>query len=276
MFKYRLLLLLPLILTLTACGLFPEEEDESRNWSAQKLYSEASEAMSDGDYQNAIKYYELLEASYPFGKYAMQAQLGVAYAYYKAEEFDSAIAALDRFIKMHPRAPEVDYAYYMKGVVNYNRTMGVIERFMPVDESQRNPGAAMSSFQDFAQLVEKFPQSEYSSDARKRMAYLLNNMARHEVHVANYYYKRGAYLASANRAKAVLENYSTTPAVKPALEVMIQAYEALGMQDLAADARRVLKINLEKGNIAQEPTQEEVSDISLSRRVWEFLKLDED
>jgi outer membrane protein assembly factor BamD len=206
----------------------------------------------------------------------MQARLGVAYAYYKAEEFDSAVVALDRFIKMHPRHPQVDYAYYMKGVVNYNRSMGMIERFMPVDESQRNPGAAMISFQDFAQLAEKFPNSEYAADARKRMAYLLNNMAQHEVHVAGYYYKRGAYLASANRAKAVLEKYSTTPAVQPALEIMIQAYEALGMQDLAADARRVLRINLERGNIAKAPTPEEINELSLSRRVWEFLKLDED
>ena len=275
MTRFRLFFFLIPLLTLSACGLFPEQEDETRNWSAQKLYSEASEAMAEGDYQTAIKYYELLEASYPFGKYAMQAQLGVAYAYYKAEEHDSAIAAAERFIKMHPRNPHVDYAYYLRGLVNFHRSMGFIERFLPVDSAQRDPASAMIAYTDFATLVEKFPASEYAADARKRLIYLRNNLAEHELHVARYYFKRGAYLAAVNRCKAVLANYSRTPAARKALEMMIEGYQRLDMPELAQDTRRVLELNLAQGNFASEP-EEGPEEASLSRKVWEYLKLDVD
>ncbi len=267
-------LLIIATLLLAGCGLFPKEEDETRNWSAQKLYSEASSAMSRGDYTNAIKYYERLEANYPFGQYAMQAQLGVAYAYYRAEEFDSAIAAANRYIQMHPRSPHVDYAHYLKGIVNFNRSMGLLERFMPVDSSQRDPASAMTAYHDFLRLIELFPESEYAVDARKRLLYLRNNLARHEVHVADYYMRRGAYLAAVNRAKAVLEHYSQSPAARDALELMIRGYQQLGMQDLADDTRRVLELNLAQGNFAEEVAMDS-QDLTISRRVWDFLRLDQ-
>lgn len=270
---YRLLPAL-LLLTLAGCSMFQEEEDETRNWSAQQLYTAATEAMNDGSYTKAVKYYETLESSYPFGRYAMQAQLGVAYAYYKADEPESAVVAAERFIRLHPRSEHVDYAYYLKGLVNFNRSIGFIERFLPVDSSQRDPGSMFSSFQNFSELVEKFPNSEYANDARKRMVYLRNLLAEHELHVARYYYKTNAWPAAINRCKAILANYSLTPAARPALELMIASYEKLGMPELAADSRRVLQLNLDNGNFVED-TGDTPEDASLSRRIWDFLQLDE-
>ena len=228
---------------LPGCGLLPEVEDETKDWSASKFYSEAKAALDGGDYQTAIKYYEGLEARYPFGRYAQQAQLDVAYAYYKYDEPESAVAAVDRFIKLQPRHPSVDYAYYLKGLVNFNRGTSLFDRFIPSDPSQRDPGAAITSFKDFAELVEKFPESKYAEDARLRMIYLRNNLANYEVHVARYYMKRQAYVAAVNRTNHVIEKYQRTPAVRDALEIQIAAYTALGMDDLAADAGRVLELN---------------------------------
>ncbi|MES9911203.1 MAG: outer membrane protein assembly factor BamD, partial [Candidatus Sedimenticola sp. 4PFRAG1] len=245
-----------------------------KGWGAQRFYSEASFAMSDGDYEKAIEYYEGLEARYPFGRYAMQAQLDVAYAYYKNSEYESAIAAADRFIKLHPRNQFVDYAYYLKGIVNFNRNIGFFSRFVPTDTSQRDPGTTLDSFNDFAELVRRFPDSEYSEDARKRLVYLRNNLAMHDVHVARYYMKRGAYLAAANRCVNVLEKYQRTPAVKEALITMIEAYDILGLEQLSSDAKRVLALNEAQGNL-EIPTPELEEEPSFGRKVWDYLELDE-
>ena len=239
----RLFTLLTLLAVLTACGLLPEEEDKTKGWSAQKLYAEASQALASGSYADAIKYYEKLEARYPFGRYAMQAQLDVAYAYYKDEEPDQAIAAADRFIKLYPNSPATPYAYYLKGIVNFNQGIGLLERYLPTDPSQRDAGAAVEAYKNFEELVRKFPDSEYAKDARQRMIYLRNNLARYEVHVARYYYNRGAYVAAVNRAKYVLETYARTPATADALSIMTQAYVKMGMPQLAADSLRVLERN---------------------------------
>jgi len=238
----RLLLLISL-LAAAGCSLLPEQIDETRDWSAQKLYSEAKSSLTSGDYETAIKYFEALQARYPFGRYAQQAQIELIYAYYKYDEPEQAIAEAERFIKMHPRHPNVDYAYYLKGLVNFNRNFGLIERYVPVDASQRDQAAARQSFFDFQALIKRFPQSKYSEDARQRMVYLRNNVAMYEVHVANYYMKRKAYVAAANRAKYVVENYPTTPAVPEALYVMAAAYKFMNLPELSADALRVLKLN---------------------------------
>jgi outer membrane protein assembly factor BamD len=267
----RLLPALLLLLLLTSCGLLPELEDETKGWSASKFYSEASGAMSEGDYETAIKYYEQLEARYPFGRYAMQAQLDVAYAYYKFDEPESAIAAADRFIKLHPTNPYVDYAYYIKGIVNFNRSIGFFDRFIPIDSSQRDPAASAESFKDFSTLIRKFPNSKYSADARIRIVHLHNNMAKYHVHVARYYMKRGAYLAAANRCKEVIEKYQRSTAVRDALVVMIEAYDALELEDLSNDAQRVLALNDAKGTF-QLDEPEEVK--PLGRRIWDYLELD--
>lgn len=268
----RSLVSLMLVLLASGCAWFQSAEDKTQDWNASKLYSEASAALDEGDYQQAIDYFEKLEARYPFGRYAQQALLDMAYAYYKKEEPDSAIASADRFIKLYPQNPYIDYAYYLKGVVNYNRSAGFLERYIPTDPSQRDPGSALDAFQDFEELVRRYPESKYSADARQRMLFLRNNLAKYEIHVANYYMKRGAYLAAANRANYVIQRYQRTTAVPDALRILVAAYTDLGMTELAADAQRVLALNLEKGTlVTEEPKPEE---ISLSRKAWEYLGLD--
>ncbi len=267
----RLLSILLLPLLLSSCGLLPEQIDETKDWSANKFYAEASASMAENDYDTAIEYYEKLEARYPFGRYAMQAQLDVAYAHYKNEEPELAIAAADRFIKLHPTNPYVDYAYYLKGIVNFNRSVGFFDRFIPVDSSQRDPGAAADSFKDFSELIRKFPDSPYSADAMKRLIHLRNNMAKYQVHVARYYMRRGAYLAAVNRCIDVVENYQRTFAVEEALEIMIEAYDKMGMETLSKDAQRVLALNRQNGTF-NTPVEPEIK--PLSRKIWEYLELD--
>ncbi len=233
-----------LILVLTAgCSWLPKPKDETEGWSASRIYSEAKTDLNEGDYEQAIKYFEILESRYPFGRYAQQAQLEVAYAYYKYDEPESAIAAADRFIKLHPRHPNVDYAYYLKGLVNFNRNSGIAERFFPQDPSTRDPASARQAFFDFRDLVQKYPDSRYALDADKRMHYLRNVLARHEVNVAQYYLRRGAYVAAANRAKYVVENYDGALPMPDALTVLAEAYRHMGMEKLAQDADRVLAAN---------------------------------
>jgi outer membrane protein assembly factor BamD len=262
-----------LAVALAGCGVFGKEIDLTENWTAPRLYAEASSELDSGNYAKAIEYYEKLEARYPFGRYAMQSQLDVAYANYRADEPEAAIAAADRFIKLYPQNPYVDYAYYLKGIVNYNRSVGFLDRYVPTDASQRDPGSALDAFVDFSALVERFPDSRYAEDARQRMLYLRNNLAKHEVNVARYYMRRGAYLAAANRANYVIERFQRTSAVESALEILVDAYTALDKPELAADARRVLQLNRDAGRfISDEP---EPGDVSLARKVWEYLSLDE-
>ena len=264
---------LVLAVALAGCGVFGKEIDLTENWSAAKLYAEGSSELDSGNYAKAVEYYEKLEARYPFGRYAMQSQLDVAYAHYRADEPEAAIAAADRFIKLYPQNPYVDYAYYLKGLVNYNRSVGFLDRYIPTDASQRDPGSALDAFVDFSALVERFPDSRYAEDARQRMLYLRNNLAKHEVNVARYYMRRGAYLAAANRANYVIERFQRTSAVESALEVLIDAYTALGKRELAADAERVLDLNREAGRfVSDEP---EPGDVSLARKLWDYLSLDE-
>jgi outer membrane protein assembly factor BamD len=261
-----------LLTQVTACGWFSKDSDETKDWTASQFYSEAKAALDGGNYDQAIKYYEKLEARYPFGPYAKQAQLDVAYAYYKYEEPEAALAACDRFIKLNPRDPAVDYAYYLKGLVNFNRNTGFLDRFMPTDPSQRDPGSARDSFNDFAELVRRFPDSKYAADARQRMIFLRNTLAQYEVNVADYYVRRGAFVAAADRCNYTVENYPRTPAVKQALELMTIAYTQLGMTEMAADTQRVLALNLEKGTFGGS-TEAEV-DKTWGRRFWNFIEMD--
>lgn len=221
----------------------PEQIDETEGWSAQQLYTQAQTARREGNYQTAIRYLEQLQARYPFGRYAQQAQLELIYAYYSDNEPEAAIAAADRFIQANPRHPFVDYAYYMKGVVNFSRSNTVLDRLLPPDRSKTDTASAQQAYNDFAELVQKFPDSRYAEDAGQRMVYLRNHLAAYEINAADFYMRRKAYLAAANRAQYVIENYPQTPAVHDALIVMVQAYEKLGLNDLAADARQVLELN---------------------------------
>ncbi len=235
--------LLALLLALTGCSLLPDQIDETKGWSAQKLYAAAKDALNSGNYERAIDLYGKLEARYPFGRYAQQALLESAYAYYKYNEPDTAIATLDRFIRTYPRHPNLAYAFYLKGLANFNRGESFIDRYLPRDPSERDAGAARQSFFDFQELVRRFPDSPYARDARQRMIFLRNNLARYEIHAADYYMRRGAYVAAANRARYVIQKYPGTPAVPDALQMLVRAYRALGLDDLAADAERVYRLN---------------------------------
>ena len=232
-----------LTLLLCACGLIPDVKDETAGWSADKLYAEAKNDIAKNDYASAIKYLEKLEARYPYGRYAQQAQIELAYVYFKEGEHASAIAACERFLKLHPNHPNLDYIYYLKGLVNFNEDLGLLGKVSRQDLSERDPKAARDSFDAFKELVSRYPDSKYTPDGIERMKYLVNALASHEVHVARYYMKRGAYVAAVNRAQYTLLNYAQAPAVEEALFVMVKAYDALGMSDLRDDADRVMHKN---------------------------------
>lgn len=231
--------------SLGACGLL-KEVDETKGWSAAKLYSEAKSNLNDRNFEQAIKYYQKLEARYPYGRFAQQAQIEVAYAHYKDNEPVLAIAAADRFIKMHPNHPNVDYAYYLKGLASFNEDLGILGYVGNQDMTERDPKAAVESFDAFKELVARHPESKYTPDATLRMKYLVNALAAHEVHVARYYLKRTAYVAAANRAQFVLKTYPQAPANEEGLVILVKAYDALGMKDLRDDAERVMLRNFPK------------------------------
>lgn len=230
-------------LALAGCSGLPDQIDETAGWNAQKLYSEAKASMSEGGYDQAIKLFEKLEARYPYGRFAQQAQIEVAYAYYKSSEPALALAAADRFIKLHPNHPHVDYAYYLKGLVNFNEDLGLLAGLSNQDLSERDPRGAREAFDTFRELTTRFPESRYAEDARQRMQYLVNSLAQHEVHVARYYYRRGAYIAAVNRAKAAITNYPQAPAIEEALFLLLKSYDALGMNDLRDDTDRIMRKN---------------------------------
>lgn len=227
---------------LAGCA-YLKAEDETATWSAQRLYSEAKDAMNDGNWETAVKYFEKLEARYPFGRYAQQAQLEIAYAYYRQTEPASAIAACDRFIKLHPNHPNVDYAYYLKGIVSFYEDRDPLARIADQDPTERDPRSARESFTALKDLATKFPESKYTSDALARMKYLVNALASHEVHVARWYMKRGAYVAAVNRASFAVKTYPDAPAREEALAIMARAYGRMGLTDLRDDSVRVLKKN---------------------------------
>ena len=228
---------------LAGCGLLPEQKDETIGWSANKLFAEAKSASSEGLDDKAIKYSEKLESRYPYGRFAQQAQMEIAYAYWKSGELPSAIAACDRFIKLHPNHPNVDYVYYLKGLVTFNEDLGLLGPISRQDMTERDPKGARESFEAFRELITRFPDSKYTPDAVLRMKYLVNALAQLEVHVARYYMKRGAYLAAVNRAQFALKNYPEAPATEEALFIMVKGYDQMGMDDLRDDAERVMRKN---------------------------------
>ena len=252
---------------LAGCGTFKfgEEIDETRDWSVSKLYSEARNELMGRNYANAIKLYEKLEARYPYGRYAQQAQLEVAYAHFKESEPALCIAAAERFIKLHPNHPNVDYAYYLKGLANFNDDLGIMYLISRQDLTERDPKAARDAFEAFKDLVQRFPESKYSEDAKARMAYLVNALASHEVHVARYYLNRGAYVAAANRAQAALLTYPQAPANEEGLLIMVKAYDAMGLNDLRNDAERVMKTNF--------PDSKYLTGKGLGKPWWTFWQI---
>ncbi|MDD2932667.1 MAG: outer membrane protein assembly factor BamD [Methylotenera sp.] len=240
----KYILILAFALLLNGCAIFgnPTEIDDTKGWTAERIYQEGAAKMVDKDYDKAIVYFQKLESRYPHGRFATQAQLETAYAHYKKQDPVLAVAAADRFIKLHPNHANVDYAYYLKGLSVFNER-GVIEKLSAQQISDRDPRSLRDSFAAFKELVTKYPKSRYVKDATQRMVYLANSLAEHELHVARYYMKRQAYVAAINRTKYVLEYYPQSPSVEEALVIMISAYDLIGMDDLKNDTMRILKTN---------------------------------
>ena len=220
-------------------------DDPTKNWPPEKLYKEAKDKVADGEYETAIKYFESLEARYPYGRYSEQAQLEIAYANYKFDEPALAIAAADRFIRLHPTHPNVDYAYYLKGLVNFHGEKGFASWIFGAkdDLSDRDPKGALESYNAFREVVERFPNSRYAEDSRQRMAYLFDAQARYETRVARFYYERSSYVAAVNRCKYALATYPRTPSTEDALGIMALSYKAMGMNEMLKDSMRVLTKN---------------------------------
>jgi outer membrane protein assembly factor BamD len=217
-----------------------------------ELYSNAMAKLEGGNYRPAIEDLEAMEARYPYGRYSEQAQLELVYAYYRSSQPAAAKTAAARFIRLHPDHEHVDYAYYLKGLTAFEENKGAFDQYLGTDKAKKDPGAARDSFSDFSTLLRRFPNSEYAADSRVRMVYLRNLLAEHEIHVANYYLSRNAWLAAANRGKYVVENYQLTPAVEAALNIMVQAYTELGLLDNASNAQQVLEANFGENSTTSE------------------------
>lgn len=234
------LVLLAAMISIAGCKKDRVDEDFR---SAAELYAEAKDSLDRNNWQRAVRDYRLLQTRYPFGRYTEQSMLDLAYAYYKSGQAEGALSTLDRFIRTYPAHPNVDYAFYLKGLVNYDENLGLLERIMPERVRDRDQTALRDSFADFKELLRRFPNSRYAGDARQRMIFLRNNLAAYEVAVAEYYMRRQAYIAVTNRSRYVVENYPGTPQNADALMLLHQAYTELNMPELADDAWEVLALN---------------------------------
>ncbi len=230
-------------------GCAGDANDETAGWSQNKLFVEAKDAMEGGDNAKCVKYFERLEARFPFGPYAQQSQINVAYCHWKDGDLAQAITAVDRFLQLHPGHSSVDYAYYLKGLITFNDNMGFLGRITGQDLSERDPRAARDAFEAFKILTTRFPDSKYTPDALDRMRYIVNSLAESDVGTARYYYRRGAYLAAINRAQRAITDYDRAPATEEAVYILHKSYEALNMKDLSNDALRVLKLNFPDSQI---------------------------
>ena len=233
------------------CSWLPEVKEETTDWSAERLYSEAHGAMVTGNYTRAIKLFDTLEGRFPYGRYAQQAILEGAYSNFRQNETAAALAACDRFTRTYPNHQSVDYAYYLKGLINFREDQGLFGYIAEQDLSERDPKMTKEAFAAFREVATRFPESRYAPDSIERMRYLTNALAGYEVHVARYYYNRGAYIAAANRAQAALTNYPKTPANEDALIVMVRSYDKLQMTQLRDDTQRILTETFPNGRSAE-------------------------
>ena len=273
------ILALFLVFQLSGCmfGLLKttKKGENTEGWTVTQFYEQGKQDMEDADWKSAISFFIALEARYPYGRYAQQAQLYVAYAHYKEDDQEAAIIAADRFIRLHPNHPSVDYAYYIKGLSSFNDEKGmagyVMKNWIDQHMSERDPKASNESFQSFKELVTRFPDSPYRADSIKRMNFLFNTVAMGEIYVARYYMSRGAYVAAINRAQFTLNEFPQTPATKHALEIMVEAYDELGMDDLRDDAKRVMQKSFSKDQESLDITNlDSVSWNSGKKYWWKF------
>jgi outer membrane protein assembly factor BamD len=229
---------------LASCGWLDKKLDERRDWQAADWYRAAKEELDNGNWLGAVKLYEQLESKFPYGRFAQQAQLDSAYAYYKEGETAQSIAALDRFIKSYPNHQNLDYALYLKALANFKEDLGPMAGFLGgQDLADRDPKAARESFEMFKELVNRFPDSRYAEDSRARMDLLVDALARHELHVARYYLQRGAWLSAVNRAQDILVRFPGSPVRREALEILVEGYDRMGLPELRDDAKKVLARN---------------------------------
>ncbi len=232
--------------------------DETLNWSADRLYAEAKDEMASSNWAAAVRLLSRLESRYPFGRHAQQAQLDTAYAHWKENEPALALSAIDRFLKQYPNHERADYALYLRGLINFNNQTSLFTAFTGEDVAERDPKAAREAFDNFKELVTRFPNSEYAEDSRARMNYLVNMLASSDIYIARFYMRRGATLAAVNRAQAVVKQYQDVPATEEALAIMMVGYERLGLTELSKDARRVLEKNFPESSflkVAYDPNR---------------------
>lgn len=241
--KFRIILACIAALTLSACSSSPDETDVNRLTDVEAGYARAQQALQNGNFTSALQVLEALNTRFPFGPFTHQIQLDLIYAYYKTGDIDKALASVDRFTRLNPNHQSIDYALYMRGLTNERASENLFQDLVGLDRSDRDPTKAREAFDDYAELVRRFPDSKYAADARQRMIGIKSRLARHELAVAQYYMKREAFLAAANRCKYVLENFADTPEAEHALAVMAEAYDSLGLVELRADTVATLKHN---------------------------------
>jgi outer membrane protein assembly factor BamD len=239
----RLIFALSVLVALLLSGCSSSKIDETSDWSADRIYNAARTELGKRKYKKAIEYYQKLDARYPYGPLAQQGKLDITYAYWKNSEPGLALAAADRFIREHPNHVNVDYAYYLKGRINFNEDLGPMAYVFKTDLAERDPVAAREAFDAFKILITRYPDSKYARDSRARMTYLVNALASHEAHVAEYYLQRGAYVAAVNRAQEILTTYPQTPAIERALAVMVAGYGEMGLEELQTSTQRTLSTN---------------------------------
>lgn len=265
----RILIILLCTFVTAGCASNSDDKKKSIEETELQFYKSAQGSLRSANYQDAISKLQLLEARFPFGRYAEQAQLELIYAYYNSIQPELARSAADRFIRLHPQHPNVDYAYYLRGMASFDEDRNLLDRFLPLDPAKRDPGAARESFKDFAQLINRFPDSKYAPDAQARMVYLRNLLAAYEIHVASYYIYRGAYIAAANRGRYVFENFQQTPSVADALAIMVEAYLNLELTELAEETLQVLVTNYPDHPILDESGNFQIKkSISNSDKSW--------
>jgi outer membrane protein assembly factor BamD len=263
----RLAAVVLLTIGLGGCGIFsPEAADPTLRMTPEQLYAEARDEMSSGRYGEAIKLLGKLESRYPFGAWAQQAQVDTAYAHYRDNERTQALIAIERFMRLHPTSDFLDYAYYLKGLINFNEDQGLLSRVGGQDLSERDHRATRESFEAFREVVTRFPDSKYAEDSLARMNYLVNAMASGDVHIARFYYLRGAYVAAASRAQEVIQQYQETPAVEEALYILMKSYEHLGLEELRADAERLMRRNFPQSELYARGVRTD------DRRWWEVWR----
>lgn len=270
---YKLAFILCLSFFLQACESFSKsKKDTYAGWTVEQFISASKEELADENYKKAVKLLEQLDSRYPFGPHSAQTQLDLTYAYYKNGDAEAALASADRFIKTNPRHQNVDYAYYLKALINFNRALGFLDRYVPSDATQRDTLFTQTSYLNFEELLRRFPNSQYTADVKQRMVFLKNALARHELHVARFYMDREAYIAAANRANYIIQHYGGTPVVPYALQIQIEAYQILGLQELVDTSDRVYQYNYPDGPLLPEADK---SDVVVIPFIWDMLGFDD-